>query len=180
VEWIREGEVLSPGAPGQPDSLRAWRPWVLEEADGALRMWYSGDDGTQAEYVRVPFADTSTYLIPSGVSDESVLMLADIGPTGYEVGVLPARAAGSSRVSAEPATRSITVCDTSTSEGPATAPTPWADRDGDPAHVVAEDCDLSPVQPRSDLDPERSDCLRDRGCAPNRSGRPVEGRQAAK
>lgn len=45
-------------------------------------------DGTQAEYVRVPFADTSTYLIPSGVSDENVLMLADIGPTGYEVGVL--------------------------------------------------------------------------------------------
>ena len=45
-------------------------------------------DGTQAEYVRVPFADTSTYLIPAGVSDEDVLMLADIGPTGYEVGVL--------------------------------------------------------------------------------------------
>jgi alcohol dehydrogenase len=45
-------------------------------------------DGTQAEYVRVPFAETSTYLIPSGVSDETVLMLADIGPTGYEVGVL--------------------------------------------------------------------------------------------
>jgi len=45
-------------------------------------------DGTQAEYVRVPFADTSTYLIPDGVSDEAVLMLADICPTGYEVGVL--------------------------------------------------------------------------------------------
>jgi alcohol dehydrogenase len=45
-------------------------------------------DGTQAEYVRVPFADTSTYLIPPSVSDENVLMLADIGPTGYEVGVL--------------------------------------------------------------------------------------------
>jgi len=45
-------------------------------------------DGTQAEYVRVPFADTSTYQIPAGVSDENILMLADIGPTGYEVGVL--------------------------------------------------------------------------------------------
>ena len=44
-------------------------------------------DGTQAEYVRVPFADTSTYPIPEGVSDEEVLMLADILPTGYEVGV---------------------------------------------------------------------------------------------
>ena len=45
-------------------------------------------DGTQAEYVRVPFADTSTFAIPAGVTDEEVLMLADIGPTGYEVGVL--------------------------------------------------------------------------------------------
>jgi len=45
-------------------------------------------DGTQAEYVRVPFADNSTYPIPAGVSDEQVLMLADILPTGYEVGVL--------------------------------------------------------------------------------------------
>jgi alcohol dehydrogenase len=45
-------------------------------------------DGTQAEYVRVPFADRSTYPAPDGVSDEDLLMLADILPTGYEVGVL--------------------------------------------------------------------------------------------
>ena len=45
-------------------------------------------DGTQAEYVRVPFADNSTYVVPEGVTDEEVLMLADILPTGYEVGVL--------------------------------------------------------------------------------------------
>ena len=45
-------------------------------------------DGTQAEYVRVPFADTSTYPLPDGASDEEILMLADILPTGYEVGVL--------------------------------------------------------------------------------------------
>jgi alcohol dehydrogenase len=48
-------------------------------------------DGTQAEFVRVPFADTSTYRLPAGVSDEDALMLADILPTGYEVGVLKAR-----------------------------------------------------------------------------------------
>ncbi len=48
-------------------------------------------NGTQAEYVRVPFADSSTYLIPEGVSDEDALMLADILPTGYEVGVLNGR-----------------------------------------------------------------------------------------
>jgi alcohol dehydrogenase len=45
-------------------------------------------DGTQAEYVRLPYADTSTYKVPEGVSDEALLMLSDILPTGYEVGVL--------------------------------------------------------------------------------------------
>ena len=45
-------------------------------------------DGTQAEYVRVPFADTSTYAIPDGLTDEQMLMMADILPTSHEVGVL--------------------------------------------------------------------------------------------
>jgi alcohol dehydrogenase len=45
-------------------------------------------DGTQAEFVRVPFADNSTYPVPDGAADEDILMLADILPTGYEVGVL--------------------------------------------------------------------------------------------
>ena len=52
--------------------------------------WILGNtiDGTQAELVRVPFADNSTYPVPPGVADEQILMLADILPTGYEVGVL--------------------------------------------------------------------------------------------
>jgi alcohol dehydrogenase len=45
----------------------------------------------QAEAVRVPFADTSTYALPDSVSDEAALMLADILPTSYEVGVLAAK-----------------------------------------------------------------------------------------
>ena len=45
-------------------------------------------DGTQAELVRVPFADTSTYRLPDEVSDEAAVMLADILPTSYEVGAL--------------------------------------------------------------------------------------------
>ncbi|BBY84032.1 zinc-dependent alcohol dehydrogenase family protein [Mycolicibacterium pulveris] len=45
-------------------------------------------DGTQAEYVRVPFADNSTHKVPAGVSDEQMILLADILPTAYEVGVL--------------------------------------------------------------------------------------------
>jgi len=48
-------------------------------------------DGTQAEYVRVPFADNSLYVLPEVVSDESAVLLADILPTAYEVGVLNGR-----------------------------------------------------------------------------------------
>ncbi|TDU83791.1 alcohol dehydrogenase [Kribbella voronezhensis] len=45
-------------------------------------------DGTQAEMVRVPFADRSVYKLPDNVSNESALLLADILPTSYEVGTL--------------------------------------------------------------------------------------------
>ncbi len=44
-------------------------------------------NGTQAEYVRVPFADSSLHKLPEGVSDEAALMLSDILPTGFEIGV---------------------------------------------------------------------------------------------
>jgi alcohol dehydrogenase len=45
-------------------------------------------DGTQAELARIPFADNSLYKVPEGLSDEQVLFLSDILPTGFEVGVL--------------------------------------------------------------------------------------------
>lgn len=45
-------------------------------------------DGTQAEYVRIPHADTSLYKIPTGIDEEAVVMLSDIFPTGFECGVL--------------------------------------------------------------------------------------------
>ncbi|MFF5454635.1 zinc-dependent alcohol dehydrogenase family protein [Streptomyces sp. NPDC012950] len=45
-------------------------------------------DGTQAEYVRVPFADLSVHLLPSAVDGFDAVLLADIFPTAYEVGVL--------------------------------------------------------------------------------------------
>ena len=45
-------------------------------------------DGLQAEYARVPFADTSVYKVPEELTDEDVLFLADILPTSFEVGVL--------------------------------------------------------------------------------------------
>ncbi|HEV7628389.1 MAG TPA: alcohol dehydrogenase catalytic domain-containing protein [Streptomyces sp.] len=45
-------------------------------------------DGTQAEYVRVPFADHSVHLLPGGLDSEDAVLFADIYPTGYEVGVV--------------------------------------------------------------------------------------------
>lgn len=45
-------------------------------------------DGTQAEYVRIPHADTSLYHIPQGSDEEALVMLSDILPTGFECGVL--------------------------------------------------------------------------------------------
>ncbi|WP_214407925.1 alcohol dehydrogenase catalytic domain-containing protein [Pseudonocardia lacus] len=48
-------------------------------------------DGTQAELVRVPYADTSLYHVPLDVTDEQAIFLADSLPTGYEVGVLAGR-----------------------------------------------------------------------------------------
>ncbi|WP_242338397.1 MULTISPECIES: zinc-dependent alcohol dehydrogenase family protein [Anaeromyxobacter] len=44
-------------------------------------------DGTQAEYVRIPYADTSLYAVPPGVDEGALVMLSDILPTGFEVGV---------------------------------------------------------------------------------------------
>ena len=52
--------------------------------------WILGNkiDGTQAEYVRIPHADTSLYKISSGMDEEALVMLSDILPTGFECGVL--------------------------------------------------------------------------------------------
>lgn len=52
--------------------------------------WVLGNviDGTQAEYVRIPHADTSLYRVPPGADEEALVMLSDILPTGFECGVL--------------------------------------------------------------------------------------------
>jgi alcohol dehydrogenase len=52
--------------------------------------WILGNsiDGTQAEFVRIPHADTSLYPIPDGADEEALVMLSDILPTGFECGVL--------------------------------------------------------------------------------------------
>jgi alcohol dehydrogenase len=52
--------------------------------------WILGNviDGTQAEYVRIPFADTSLYRVLKGSDEDALVMLSDIVPTGFECGVL--------------------------------------------------------------------------------------------
>ena len=44
-------------------------------------------DGTQAELVRVPFAETSLHKVPEGVAPEEAAMISDILPTGHEIGI---------------------------------------------------------------------------------------------
>ncbi|WP_317204164.1 zinc-dependent alcohol dehydrogenase family protein [Janthinobacterium sp.] len=62
--------------------------------------WILGNtiDGTQAEYVRTPHADTSLYPIPAGADEEALVMLSDILPTGFECGVLSGKVAPGSSV----------------------------------------------------------------------------------
>jgi len=52
--------------------------------------WILGNtiNGTQAEYVNIPHADNSLYLIPAGSDEDALVMLSDILPTGYEIGVI--------------------------------------------------------------------------------------------
>ncbi len=52
--------------------------------------WILGNtiDGTQADYVRIPYADNSLYALPTGADESAAVMLSDILPTGYECGVL--------------------------------------------------------------------------------------------
>lgn len=62
--------------------------------------WMLGNtiDGTQAEYVRIPHADTSLYPIPAGADEEALVMLSDILPTGFECGVLNGKVAPGSTI----------------------------------------------------------------------------------
>jgi alcohol dehydrogenase len=62
--------------------------------------WILGNtiDGTQAEYVRIPHAETSLYPIPAGSDEAAMVLLSDILPTGFECGVLSGKVAPGSSV----------------------------------------------------------------------------------
>jgi alcohol dehydrogenase len=71
---------------GRCGNCRKGMPSHCENGGG----WILGNliDGTQAEYVRVPFADNSLAALPEGVSESAAVMLSDVLPTGFECGVL--------------------------------------------------------------------------------------------
>jgi alcohol dehydrogenase len=116
VPDVRPGTVLGHEAVGEVvetgDSVRGVRPgdrvlvscisgcgrcgFCREGAYGQCRGgggWILGHliDGTQAEYVRVPYADLSLHPLPASVDAREAVLLADIFPTAYEVGVLNGR-----------------------------------------------------------------------------------------
>src|SRR6476619_3552043 len=90
-------------------------------------------DGLQAEYARVPFADTSVYKVPEALTDEQVLFLADILPTAYEVGVLNGKV--------EPGDTVVVV-----GAGPIGLATIMTAKLHSPGHIVAIDLDSSRLE----------------------------------
>ena len=89
VTTLREGDRVLAScitSCGRCPSCREGRYGLCTGGGG----WILGHliDGVQAEYARIPYADTSAYRIPAGLTDEQVLFLADILPTSYEVGIV--------------------------------------------------------------------------------------------
>src|SRR6195952_4637353 len=85
--------VLVPAIPqcGRCEYCRRGMPSHCQTVGGIGWIFGHLIDGTQAELVRVPYADTSLYAIPENVTNEQAIFLADSLPTGYEVGVLAGR-----------------------------------------------------------------------------------------
>jgi alcohol dehydrogenase len=89
VRTVREGDRVLLSCISSCGSCRFCRAGQYGQCLGG-GGWIFGHliDGVQAEYARVPFVDTSTYKLPDELPDEQAVYLADILPTGYEVGVL--------------------------------------------------------------------------------------------
>ena len=90
VAGLSEGDrVLVPAITSCGRCAPCWRGMAAHCQGAAGIGWIFGHliDGVQAQYARVPFAETSVHKVPDGVTDEPVLFLSDILPTGYEIGV---------------------------------------------------------------------------------------------
>src|ERR1700732_1639036 len=86
--------AFKPGAPVRISCISACgkcvycRKLMFSHCTGGGWILGNSIDGTQAEFVRIPHADTSLYPIPDGADEEALVMLSDILPTGFECGVL--------------------------------------------------------------------------------------------
>jgi alcohol dehydrogenase len=90
VGGLREGDrVIVPAVTScaRCSACKRGLPSHCESVGGIGWIFGHLIDGVQAEYARVPFAETSVHAVPEGVSDEQVLFLTDILPTGFEIGV---------------------------------------------------------------------------------------------
>ena len=90
VSGLKEGDRVLVPAISSCGRCRACKQGMAAhcEALGGIG-WIFGHliDGVQADLARVPFAETSLHPVPEGVSDDQVIFLADILPTGFEIGV---------------------------------------------------------------------------------------------
>ncbi|WAX81490.1 zinc-dependent alcohol dehydrogenase family protein [Streptomyces sp. KMM 9044] len=89
VRTVRPGDRVLVSCISACGRCRYCRDGVYGQCRGG-GGWILGHlvDGTQAEYVRVPYADLSVHPLPSAVTSQDGVLLADIFPTAYEVGVL--------------------------------------------------------------------------------------------
>ncbi|WP_042172471.1 zinc-dependent alcohol dehydrogenase family protein [Streptomyces sp. NBRC 110035] len=89
VHTVRPGDRVLVSCVSACGRCRYCREGVYGQCRGG-GGWILGHlvDGTQAEYVRVPYADLSVHPLPSAVTGQDAVLLADIFPTAYEVGVL--------------------------------------------------------------------------------------------
>src|ERR671930_2687135 len=76
IEWIREGLVFGDQPPTAPETARTWRPWVLEEGTGPLRMWYTASDGDTSRILGAEHLESSGWskrgvVIDAGFAGES-------------------------------------------------------------------------------------------------------------
>lgn len=92
VRGVRPGERVVVTCVAGCGRCRACRSGSYGQCRGG-GGWVLGRaiDGTQAEYVRVPFADLATHVLPNTVSDQDAILLADVLPTAYEAGVCNGR-----------------------------------------------------------------------------------------
>ena len=81
----------SPASPPAGGAATARRATTASASAAAAGCSATPSTAPRPSSVRVPFADHSLHVLPENVSDEDALMLADILPTSYEVGVLAGR-----------------------------------------------------------------------------------------